>query len=221
MNIFKIFSSIKFIKSLFCVIFVALIMTLYEYSLFFFVLIPASKKSLNTNLDKLNKEQFNNTNDRGYLSGISNLFDNIKNIDLSNINREEIQELLKQEEDREGLIKDIQYTYYDREAELITSISSYSITVAIIMIVILISLLLLLRYIIIKNNSKIDLSMKGNIIITSTLVLLMQGFFYLYSSNYKFPGTGSVMYNTYGPKSKQPQVSGEIAILVYDKLLED
>jgi hypothetical protein len=220
MNIIKILSSITFIKNLFCILFVGLIMTLYEYALFYFILTPNIKNNIYSNIEI---ENFNDLDkDSGMFNGLNNFFDSIKDIKLDDIEIDDIKYILENdEENREGLIKDIQYTYYDREQQIIKNINGFTVIAAIIMIIFLISLLLFLRYILIKNNSGITKSMIFNIILTCVLLFIMQGLFYLYGNNFKFPGLSEIMKKTYGPKILQPKVSGEILLLVYDKLLEN
>lgn len=199
----------QLIKSLFVVISIGLILTVYEYSLFYLILVPQIKKDIYKSLNY-------NTNKN---SEVNNEENNTNSLNLFSIFNETIVDYyfnIYKPDSNNNILLDLEYSYKERENRLIKSINNYTVFAAVLMIFLLISVLFLLRYVLVKNNSDIGKEEIISIIFTLIIIFILQGIFYKYGQNYKYPNNISVLKKVYGDNI--PSVSAELKLAVYDKI---
>jgi ribose/xylose/arabinose/galactoside ABC-type transport system permease subunit len=214
--------SIQIIKLLFVVISVGLVLTIYEYSLFYFILAPQIKKELDKSLN--NSESFNIINLSKITNPLNSISDsNVNNSAISTISNNPItnyiSDVMNISQSNANLLLDLEYAYKLRENKLIKSLNNYTIFGAIIMLIILVSILVILRYILIKNNTDISSVEITTIIITLSIIFIFQGLFYIFGQKFNFPNNPSVLKKVYGSRNV-PNISAELKLAVYDKIRE-
>lgn len=154
------------LKVVFSVMFVSTILTIYEISMFFFVVTPEIEGQINSNL-----QQVENLSDllNKYTDNIPQL-DSVKDKLSENIYK--VFELLE-----------------ERESILTSKINGYTKVTGIVMIIALILVLMFINFVIRTRGDQIGWCTYGIVVLTFVPLLMFQYVFYWYGKRYQYIGS--------------------------------
>jgi len=161
------------IKTLFSVLIVSTVLTIYEILMLYVFMIPEIKKQIDYGILKISSICKNINKNKQYF-----LLNYIET-NSSSININEL---------KYNLIS-IFKTYYQRENILINKLNTYNIFTSFLMLFILIFSIFLTIYYLKKNNQIIMDKYIWTGMITIVFILLFQYIFFLYASNYNYIGS--------------------------------
>lgn len=159
-------SSTEGLRIVFSVVFVSLVLTLYEVGMFFYVVAPQIREQIDSNFDKVP------------------VFDDIVNKYL------EDKPYLNELQDK---VSDVVYkvfeTLEEREAILVTRINDYTKATGVVMIAVLVLTLVFLDFVVRSRGEVIGWYTYGTVVMTFVPILLFQYVFYWYGQKYNYIGS--------------------------------
>jgi hypothetical protein len=195
------FKSNAGLKTTFIVLLVATILTIYEISMFYFIITPTVAKQVDSGLDNVVdsiKQIIGNRTE--YKINIDNVINDIKGelisrgytqtqvdiaepvirskLETSNLNLEEIKQTLLS----------IFATFERRESKLLNKINNYTKFSGLLLIFTLFMGLYSIKVILNSRGDGIDTCVYTITIVTMVLILIFQYLFYLYGQKYKYLG---------------------------------
>lgn len=193
-NLYKSLKSDDGLRGLFCVFFVATLLTFYELYMFFAIVVPQVKEQVDNGI-----EQVSQSVNKSIYESLTNPLNNpLDTKTLQQLN--EIVKLPKLNDNTGSFInylttpvKDITdaslQTIKERELRLTNKINNYTKLTGLAMIILLVLFLFWISYILNKRGQSIGRCTWKIAATTVILIFSFQYSFYLYGQNYKYLGT--------------------------------
>jgi len=213
-TLYEAFSSDDGLRTLFIVIFVATLLTIYEYSLFYFMVVPGVKDQVDKGISNATKEMRRDIKQlKQYILGAyangadsaENMADMFSNSQLSKeienrYDAEDIEYIKKQVQTGlsstvgkadEGrlLIISILETLKSREKELTDKINGYTVATGAVVLIVLFGVMLSIQRTLASRGQDLGGYVWQNGIITISLILLFNASFYIYGRKFKYMGS--------------------------------
>lgn len=200
-NLNKALVSDEGLRVTFIVIFVALLLTIYELSMFFFVVSPEINTSINYSLENIGNKLRNNnsiTKDKLKIEETINLLkiqlaqQNVSTeliLFIENILKEKLNDSVSTVNDIKNVILSIFKTANYRENILVQKINNYTKITGILLLLFLIAILYGIKIILNNRGKQIGKCTWVLIAVTIFLIGIFQYVFYMYSKKYKYIGT--------------------------------
>jgi hypothetical protein len=206
-NFYNTLISNNGLRATFIVVFVATMLTVYELSMFYFVVVPKVNSQIKEGIlnisENLKKtDLFKNENDKLYIQDLNNIFKKIRSYDENNKYsyifdfidkyKNKVNSLLNIDnlyESKINTFKSVFETFQERENVLIDKINMYTVYTAFFMLIFLSILLLIIKNKLNERGENIGKCVWILSFITLFLIGIFQYAFYIFGNKYNYLGS--------------------------------
>lgn len=207
-NFYETLTSNNGLRATFIVIFVATMLTVYELSMFYFVVVPKVNSQINQGIidisDNLKKTNLLDTNnDKEYIKELDEIFNKLRSyeetkkftyiFDFIDKYKNKMNNLLNVNnslyKSKLNTFKSVFETFQERENVLIDKINMYTIYTAFFMLIVLSILLLIIKNKLNERGEDIGNCVWVLSFITLFLIMIFQYAFYIFGNKYNYLGS--------------------------------
>jgi hypothetical protein len=206
-NFYETLTSNNGLRATFIVIFVATMLTIYELSMFYFVVVPKVNSQIHQGIidisDNLKKTDLLDTNnDKEYIKELDEIFNKLRSyeetkkftyiFDFFDKYKNKINNLLNVNslyKSKLNTFKSVFETFQERENVLIDKINMYTIYTAFFMLIVLSILLIIIKNKLNERGEDIGKCVWVLSFITLFLIMIFQYAFYIFGNKYNYLGS--------------------------------
>ena len=207
-NFYETLTSNNGLRATFIVIFVATMLTIYELSMFYFVVVPKVNSQINQGIidisDNLKKTNLLDTNnDKEYIKELDEIFNKLRSyeetkkftyiFDFIDKYKNKMNNLLNVNnslyKSKLNTFKSVFETFQERENVLIDKINMYTIYTAFFMLIVLSILLIIIKNKLNERGEYIGKCVWVLSFITLFLIMIFQYAFYIFGNKYNYLGS--------------------------------